>query len=79
MNLAEICRTRPGKRQCRNGDCPSTTYLSHAGRFCVICDHEMFEPCRGCGSLLGWCQCGGAAQPAAITETPPAITQEAHA
>ncbi len=61
MTLADICRERPGKRKCRNGDCPSMTYASHRGRFCVICDHEQYERCTGCGSLAGWCRC---AQPA---------------
>ncbi len=68
MTLAGICRTRPGKRPCRNGDCPSMTYRSPTGQWCVICHDGQFDTCAGCASLRGWCRCAEIAQEEAARE-----------
>lgn len=61
MRLKDLVKDRVRrvirKQPCKA--CPCMTYWNGHAFLCVGCDHEMFEPCLDCQSMLGWCQCAG--------------------
>lgn len=63
-SIAELLRLSNRKRN-HGAGCQSTTYWSdRQDRYlCVVCDHELFEPCYECLNLAGWCSCGVAISP----------------